>query len=206
MAASSLRIIANLLLLLLVLGTRTQSMTFRPEEYAKKGEVTLTLALTCFVVFVEDVSESKEKRLEEWKYYHNPNRAPFERMEHVNRPVIYGIDLDESPEDKAAKKMSASATYKLTLRDESENYFYAIEIDKLPFLHSQASNTGTPLPVPLGGKLVLKSGTKVYNGVVCLTASSCEYLGHDENLSLAKQLNVGVVEKYIDVMERQLNT
>lgn len=178
---------------------------FNAEKYAGKGEVSLTQPVTCFVVFIEDVSESKEKSLEEWKYYHNPNRAPFERMEHVSRPVIYGIDLDESLEEKMEKKMSASATFKLTLRDAADNYFYGIEIDKLPFLHPQASNTGTPLPMPLGGKLVIKPGAKVYDGVICLTVRHCEYLGHDESSSLLRQLNAGVVEKYIDIMERQLN-
>lgn len=176
---------------------------FKVADYASKGEAVLPQDVTCFVVFIEDVSESKEKALEEWKYYHNPNRAPFERMEHVSRPVIYGIDLDESPEE-VNRKMSASATFKLTLKDSHDNYFYGIEVDKLPFLHPQASHTGTPLPIPLGGKLSVKAGAKVYNGVVCLTARHCNYLGHDESLPLVQQLNAGVVEKYIDIMERQL--
>lgn len=186
----------------MVVGEQDQ---FRVGDFAKKGEVVLTQTLTCFVIFIEDVSESKEKILEEWKYIQNPNRAPFERLEHVSRPVIYGIDLDESAEERSNKKMSALATYKLTLRDQHENYFYGIEIDKLPFLHPQTSNTGTPLPTPLGGKLQIKPGTKVYDGIVCLTARNCEYLGHDENSPLLKQLNAGVVQKYIDIMEKQLN-
>lgn len=176
---------------------------FNIDAYTHKGEVSLPHDVTCFVMFIEDVSESKEKALEEWKYYHNPNRAPFERMEHVSRPVIYGIDLDESPEE-THRKMSASATFKLTLKDTLNNYFYGIEVDRLSFLHPQASNTGTPLPIPLGGRLVIKAGAKVYNGIVCLTARHCNYLGHDETLALLQQLNAGLMEKYIDIMERQL--
>lgn len=177
---------------------------FNPAEYADKPDTPLTSPLTCTIIQITNVALSKEKTLEEWKYYHNPNTAPFERMEHVNRPIIYGIDLEAT--DQVAKPLSAKATYKLLLRDQHENYFYALEMEEILFLHPREKSTNNPLPVPLGGRVVLQKGTIVRYGMVLLRKHQCNYLGVDMNSDLAKQLNDGVVKKYIDMIEQQLQT
>lgn len=174
-------------------------MSFRASDHIGKGEATLASPITCHIIHIVNVAESKEKTLEEWRYYQNPNTAPFERMEHVNRPIIYGIDLDAAEQQKPT---TTKATYKLLLRDSSNNYFYGIEIDDLPFLRPREKTTTNPLPMPLGGKLLLQKGTTVCDGVVFLKKNQCLYIGPDD--VLGSTLNSGVVKKYIDIMEKQL--
>lgn len=174
---------------------------FVVSQYSGKHNATLTAPVPCNIIQIVNVAESKEKTLEEWKYYHNPNTAPFERMEHVSRPVIYGIDLDSQESDA---KTTVKGTYKLLLRDHHDNYFYAVELEEIPFLHPREKATNNPLPIPLGGKLVLQKGSLVCEGVVLLRKQQCSYLGVDVNSDLAKQLSDGVVRKYIDIMEHQL--
>lgn len=159
-------------------------------------------SLVCHVMQIFNVSESKEKALEEWKYYQNPNRAPFERMEHVSRPIIYGVDLDSSEPEQ--KTRSSKATYKLLLRDSFANYFYAIELEEIPFLRSRNVTTNNPLPIPLGGRIILQEGSQVAEGIVLLRKHQCTYLGPDPNSEMTKLLNDGVVEKTIEMIERLL--
>lgn len=158
--------------------------------------------LTCCIIHMENIAESGEKALEEWVYCRNPSKAPFERMEHVSRPVIYGVDLDN--DNPSVAPVKSSGTMKLLLKDQNDNYFYGVEVEKLQFLHPGQSNTGTPLPIPLGGKLRLKRGAQVAHGVVFLTRSTCEYLGDNADSALSRQLNDGIVAKYIDLLERRL--
>lgn len=175
---------------------------FKATDYIGKPDSSLTSPVTCHIIQIDNVAESKEKILEEWKYYHNPNTAPFERMEHVSRPIVYGIDLDASEQEPRA--LVTKGTYKLLLRDNFDNYFYAVEFEEIPFLHPREKATNNPLPIPLGGKLVLQPGTSVCEGIVLLRKHQCNYLGVDMNSELARHLNEGVVKKYIDIMERQL--
>lgn len=174
---------------------------FDPSAYAGKPKASLDSPVTCHILQIVNVTESKEKALEDWKYYHNPNTALFERMEHVNRPVIYGIDLDATENDP--KPHTQKATYKLLLRDLAENYFYALELEDLPFLHPRDKNADNPLPIPLGGRLLLQRGTQVSDGIVLLKRSSCTFLGPDPG-PLASQLNGDIVEKHIEILEKQL--
>lgn len=174
--------------------------SFKVSDYINTIETTILAPLTCHIVEIVNLAESKEKALEEWKYYHNPNTAPFERMEHVNRPIIYGIDLEA---DEQPRQVTTKGTYKLTLKDSSDNYFYALEIEELPFLHPREKST-TPLPIALGGRLVIQKGTTVCEGVLFLRRHQCQYLGADADSPLVQQLNNGVVKKYMDIMEKQL--
>lgn len=175
---------------------------FISADYADKPDTPLASPISCNIIHITNVALSKEKTLEEWKYYHNPNTAPFERMEHVSRPVIYGIDLEAT--EQVSKPPSVRAIYKLLLRDHQENYFYALEMEEIPFLHPREKTTNNPLPIPLGGRVMLQKGSTVHYGMVLLRKHQCNYLGVDMNSDLANQLNDGVVKKYIDVMEQQL--
>lgn len=182
---------------------RKQNPTEYPHHYFMDfSRPTLGSDLTCRIIHLENIAESGEKALEEWVYCRNPSKAPFERMEHVSRPVIYGVDLDN--DNPSGAPVKASGTMKLLLRDPNDNYFYGVELEKLQFLHPIHSSTGTPLAIPLGGKLKLKRGAQVAHGVVFLTKSTCEYLGDDADSPLSRQLNEGIVAKYIDLLERRL--
>lgn len=175
-------------------------MSFNPADYISIDETTLPHSVSCHILHIANVAESREKSLEEWKYYDNPNTAPFERMEHVSRPVIYGIDLDATEQEP--RKANSAGTYKLLLEDGHGHHFYAFEAEELPFLHPREKSTNNPLPVPLGGRLVLQKGTTVCEGMVMMRRHQCLYLGVDVNSGVAKQLNDGVVKKYIQIMER----
>lgn len=175
-------------------------MSFNPVEYTGIEETTLPHAVSCHILHIANVAESREKNLEEWKYYDNPNTAPFERMEHVARPVIYGIDLDASEPEPV--RNSSAGTYKLLLEDAHGHQFYGFEVEELGFLHPREKSTGNPLPLPLGGRVLLQKGTTVCEGMVMLKRHQCLYLGIDVNVGVAKQLNDGVVKKYIQIMEQ----
>ena len=172
---------------------------FNVHDYINVEEFSLPQAVSCHILQIVNIAESREKSLEEWKYYDNPNTAPFERMEHVGRPVIYGIDLDATENEP---RPQSPGTYKLLLDDGHGHQFYAFEMEELPFLHPREKATLNPLPVPLGGRLVLQKGTTVCDGMVLLRKHQCQYLGVDTNTGLAKELNAGVVKKYIQIMER----
>lgn len=176
--------------------------TFVVRQYENQEETKLDYQLVCRILRVENVSESKEKTLEEWKFLHNPNTALFERMEHVSRPIIYDIDLDAPEHD--LKPRASKATHKLLLGDSSENYFYGIEMEELGFLHPAKPLTNNPLPIPLGGQLVVKRGTTVLYGMLLLRNADVMYTPPDLDSNLALLLNSGIVKKYIDVLESAL--
>lgn len=159
---------------------------------AAKGTAALGRTARCTVVHIGSVSESREKQLEEWRYQENPNTAYFERMEHLLRPVVYGVEMDV---EAGAGHRAGHSTYKLVLEHAGE-YFYALEVEEMPFLHQRSS---TPLPVPLGGTLVLRPDTVVCDGVVLLQRATCEYLGGSR-----ADLNADVAQKCIALLQAQL--
>lgn len=173
-------------------------------NFQDKEHETLLSSITCTVLLVFVISESKEKILEEWRYCNDPNTAPFERVEHANRPVIYGIDFDDT-EDGNQLQTSGKALYKLLLQDNDGHVFYAFEIEELPFLHPSVKSTENPLPIPMGGKLELFKGTVVSYGFVLLRRNSCRYQAPNLGSEFSQKLNDGLVQKYIEMLERQLH-
>lgn len=179
------------------------SSSFEVSDYASKEHERLPAAVVCRVLQLTNVLESREKRLDEWRYCNDPNTAPFERVEHAHRPVVYGVDLDVTG-DESRRDTPSKAVYKLLLQDEKGNVFYGLEMDELPFLHPRTKTTQNPLPVPLGGTLVIEAGTTVSYGFALLRRMQCRYMLPDLGSPLALQLNDGVVQKYIEVLEQEL--
>lgn len=178
--------------------------SFKAQDYANKEHEPLPNPVTCRIILIFNVSDSKEKILEEWKYCNDPNTAPFERVEHANRRVIYGLDLDNEDDDTQTCN-SSKVVYKLLLQDDDGNVFYGLEMDELPFLHPRNKTTQTPLPVPLGGTLVLEKGSIVSYGHVLLRNVQCRYLAPDLSSEFSSKLNDGLVQKYIEMLDRQLH-
>lgn len=174
------------------------------DAYADQETVLLSHAVTCRITLILNISESKEKNLEEWRYFNDPNTAPFERVEHANRPVIYGIDL-ETQESDVTPNSTGKALYKLSLVDDVGQAFYGLEVEELLFLHPNNKTTQTPLPIPLGGTLVLHKGTCISYGLIMLRNNQCSYTAPDPDNQLSQTINDGLVQKYIEVLDRQLH-
>lgn len=178
--------------------------SFRALDYANKEHELLPSPLSCRIILIFNVSDSKEKVLEEWKYCNDPNTAPFERVEHANRPVIYGLDLDNEDDDNKLASTS-KVVYKLLLQDDQGNIFYGLEMNELPFLHPRNKATQNPLPIPLGGTLVVDRGAVVSFGFILLRRNQCRYLEPDPASEFSSKLNDGLVQKYIEMIDRQLH-
>lgn len=177
--------------------------SFKVLAYEHKECEPVPETVVCRIILVFNISDSKERVLEEWKYCNYPNTAPFERVEHANRRVIYGIDLSMSEENKPAS--SGKVFYKLLLQDEEGNMFYGLEMDELPFLHPPTKTTPTPLPIPLGGSLVIQKGTMTSFGLVLLRKSQCTYTPPTSADEFSRSLNDGLTYKYIEMVDRQLH-
>lgn len=97
------------------------------------------------------------------------------------------------------------STYRLLLRDSQGNYCYAYDYNtSLAFLGTEG-NASSPLPIPLGGRLLVKSGTEVVSGVLLLKGLQCQYLGtSDRDRDLIDQLNTGLIRKYITSLNETL--
>lgn len=174
---------------------------FKAKEYANKGETTLPSNTTFFIIHVDDITKSKIAKLEQWKQYKDPNEVGVDRLS-KNR-IIREINDDEenssSNTNNNESKTTGPSVYKLTLKDQFENYCFAYEYnDQLPFLRTGST---APIPIKLGGRLIVNKDTKVSNGVILLDRKSCRYLGVDPSSELAKALNSNLVEKSINILQ-----
>ncbi|RCK66837.1 hypothetical protein Cantr_02537 [Candida viswanathii] len=157
-------------------------------------ESTLASATTYRIIWIENISKSKITQLEEWKELGDPNKSAVDR---VKRRIITEVNLDADDDQDGASK-SSNDTYKLYLEDISnKKVTQAYEKEQLRFLH--VSNTGTPLPLKLGGRLRVKEGTPAYNGVLLLSNKHCQYQGiNSDDLDYVSILNDGIIKKHID--------
>ena len=81
----------------------------------------------------------------------------------------------------------------------TKNITQAYEKEPLRFL--SVENTGTPLPIKLGGRLTVLKGALTFNGVLLLTNKNCEYHGiHPDDANYVSILNDGVIKKQIELL------
>lgn len=133
-----------------------------------------------------------------------------DRISKASKPnrVINQVEMgDQSNPTKVSvpsTSWSSNDVYRLTLKDSFDNYCYAYEYsDQLAFIRQQ-NGSGVPLNIPLGGRLIVNKGTAVMNGVLMLKNNNCQYLGIGEDKTLSKELNSGLVGKYIKVLTQEL--
>ncbi|ODV82450.1 uncharacterized protein CANTADRAFT_44223 [Suhomyces tanzawaensis NRRL Y-17324] len=179
--------------------------TFNCKDVGKKA---LEKPVLFHIIHVSNISKSRLNQLDEWKEFDNPNNVAVDRLTksrkiRTDNYIIREVNMEEDA-PSATSNQTGFDTYKLLLRDSANNYCYGYEFKgPLPFLRT--GSLGTPLGVPLGGRLVVKKGTLVQNGVLLLTRQGCDYLGVDSNdTELINQLNDGVVQKYIAMLEAEL--
>lgn len=167
---------------------------FKVEEYTGKSFTERPILFRIIHVF--NISKSVVNQLDDWKECLDPMNVSVDRIRRGRLIREVRMDDDTYTENKVD-------TYKLLLQDSADNYCYAYEYnDSLRFLRQE--NTGTPLGIRLGGKLLVRAGTKVANGTLLLCEKQCQYMGVEEGDDMAVQLNRGIVAKYIEVLEKEL--
>lgn len=186
--------------------------SFKAEDFLQVSQSYTALPILFYIIQVNDISRSRLNQLDDWNQYEDPNNVSVDRVSKFNNrknqgnTIIREVDVDSYNEENPQSKTSGNL-YKLTLRDNFNNYCFAYEYnDRLPFLHQTAS-TGTPLSIALGGRLLINKGTLIMNGTLMLNRAQCQYLGIDEaDKSVAEKLNSGIVRKYIELLNSELRS
>lgn len=192
----------------LQLATRN---SFDPQQYLSKKATYTQYPILFNIIQVSDISRSRLNQLDEWQEYEDPNSVSVDRVSKFNNKkylgnrIIREVDMSKDNELNLTNFKRFGGIYKLLLKDNFDNYCFAYEYnDCLQFLR-QSNSTGTPLGIPLGGRLLVNKGTLVMNGALMLKKIQCQYLGIDENdNSLAEKLNSGIVKKHIDLLNEEL--
>ncbi|KAI3406115.2 hypothetical protein KGF56_000956 [Candida oxycetoniae] len=174
-------------------------MSLVASNYADVESAPLNNTVIFHILRVESISKSKLNQLDEWKELVDPNNASVDRIK-KNR-MIREVNMDV--ELNTASPTSSTTVYKLLLRDGSGNFVYAYEQEPLRFLRSE--NTGTPMPIKLGGRLVVKKGAQISRGVLLLNHKNCEYKEtHTADAALVTTLNEGVAAREMEILSNQL--
>lgn len=185
---------------------------FNLRNFLNTPETTTQVPILFYVIHIHNISKSRLNQLDEWRVYEDPNSVAVDRISKAAKPtrVINQVDMgDQSNPTKVSvpsTSWSSNDVYRLTLKDNFDNYCYAYEYnDQLAFIRQQ-TGSGIPLNIPLGGRLIVNKGAVVMNGVLMLKNSNCQYLGIGDDKELSKELNSGLVGKYIEVLTKELGT
>lgn len=186
--------------------------SFDPQQYLQVKEFYTQNPILFKIIQISDISKSRLNQLDEWQEHEDPNSVSVDRVSKSNskkslsNKVIREVNIN-SENDTMGNTNKSGSIYKLILKDNFDNFSYAYEYnDRLPFLR-QAGSTGTPLAIPLGGKLIVNKGTLVMNGSIMLKTMQCQYLGMDEShKEFADKLNSGIVAKQIALLKKELST
>jgi RecQ-mediated genome instability protein 1 len=178
-------------------------MSFDPRRYSSVPSACLNDDICFHIIHITNISKSWLSQLDDWKEFDDPNSIAVDRLANSNNKagkVIREINMEDS-----GSMVATSDKFKLMLCDSHNNYCFAYEMDHpLPFLRNSTSRE-SPLPVKLGGRLVVKKGTTIQNGVLLLTPKNCNYLGLNAlDSDLIQKLNNGIVKKNIELLENQL--
>ncbi|KAK6204285.1 uncharacterized protein RJT21DRAFT_123561 [Scheffersomyces amazonensis] len=185
--------------------TSGSSSVFKPADYAKVPDSKVSTNILFNVIHIENIAVSRLSQLEDWREYEDPSKIAVDRI-NQSRRIIREISLED---DQSSMIYQPIETYKLLLRDFSNNYCYAYEKEPLRFLRESQSQTRTltPLKIQLGGRLRVLSGAKVINGVIYLDNGHCQYLGlQNQDQDLIDNLNTGLVLRNIEILRAELDS
>lgn len=189
---------------------------FDSSKYVTVPEATLEQPVMFNILRVENCSKSRINQIDEWKEHYDPMKVLVDRLHNKTalgkkpaREVIRDIALDDDGDvgaQAAAARGSENHVYKLLLCDRFNNLSYAFEYpDNLRFLRNTGQETGTPLKIPLGGRLLVQRGALIKYGVLMLHSAQCQYLGTSaEDSTLVELLNSGAVQKNIALLEDEV--
>lgn len=171
-------------------------MSFNPKDHIQESYTPNPITFT--IIYIDDISKSKLAKLDQWRRLKDPLQVSVDRLNHGT--LITEINDGENTNVSVAK--SSDSVYKLTLKDDSDNYCFAYEYnDRLLFLRT---GVDLPIPIKLGGRLVVKKGTLVTNGCLMLKNAQVDYLGVEDG-DFANTLNANLVEKSIEILSRELS-
>lgn len=172
-------------------------MSLIASEFVNQETAILRHAVLLHVIRVEDISASKLSQVDEWKEILDPNNRFVDRLNKSTR-LVREIN-EEEDQLSSTFKLKGVSTYKLLLRDKDHHFIYAYELEPLKFLRNEQTNT--PMPIKLGGRLLIKPGTTILRGVLLLNHKNCEYKGiHASDAHLVSLLNDGLPTKEIDIL------
>lgn len=174
-------------------------MSLVAAEFVSQESTALRHAVLLHIIRVEDISTSKLNQIDEWKEILDPNNRFVDRLNKSTRLVREINFQDENEQLSSMPKLKGSSTYKLLLRDKDNHFVYAYELEPLKFLRDEQTNT--PMPIKLGGRLLIKPGTKILRGVLLLNHKNCEYKGlHTSDAHLVSLLNDGLPTREIEIL------
>ncbi|CAK9439334.1 uncharacterized protein LODBEIA_P35060 [Lodderomyces beijingensis] len=176
-------------------------MSLITANYADTPSAPLGHAVLFHVMWVENISRSRLNQLDEWREHVDPNNASADRLK--KNKVIREVNMDD--QDSSGPPEGSCIVYKLLLRDNANNFTYAYEQEPLPFLRRET--TGTPMPIKLGGRILVKQGTQILRGALLLNHKNCEYKGiHPGDGGLVATLNEGVAARAIDLLSSSMTS
>ncbi|KAI5961114.1 hypothetical protein CANMA_003888 [Candida margitis] len=174
-------------------------MSLIASEFVNQESATIRHAVLLHIIRVEDISTSKLNQIDEWKEISDPNNRSVDRLNKSTRLVREINFNDEDEQASSVSKTRGLSTYKLLLRDKDNHFVYAYELEPLKFLRDEQTNT--PVPIKLGGRLLIKPGTTISRGVLLLNHKNCEYKGiHSSDAPLVTLLNDGLSIREIDIL------
>lgn len=176
-------------------------MSFDVRQYQSSKSAILETDVLFHIVYITNISKSILNQLEDWNEFNDPNTVSVDRITNSTRTghVLIREITDENTPTVTLDK------YKLLLRDQNNNYSYAYENQPLAFLRD-ASYHESPMPLKLGGRLLLKKGTSIQSGSLLINNNDCRYLGlNPMDTDLISQLNDGLIKKNIELLNKQLD-
>lgn len=174
-------------------------MSLIAAEFVSQESAALRHAVLLHIIRVEDISTSKLNQIDEWKEILDPNNRFVDRLNKSTRLVREINFQDENEQLSSMPKLKGFSTYKLLLRDKDNHFVYAYELEPLKFLRDEQTNT--PMPIKLGGRLLIKPGTTILRGVLLLNHKNCEYKGlHTSDAHLVSLLNDGLPTREIEIL------
>ncbi|KAI5965180.1 uncharacterized protein KGF55_001400 [Candida pseudojiufengensis] len=184
-------------------------MSFIPSNYADVEYTNLKQALLLHIIRIENISQSKSHQIDEWQEISDPNNVSVDRLNKSNR-IVREINMEDDTNQQQLNSTLAteprskdSSIYKLLLRDKFNNFIYAYELEPLRFLRNE--NMNTPIPIKLGGRILIKPGTIISRGVLMLDHKNCEYKGlHQNDQELINNLNENIGVREIDILSNEI--
>lgn len=176
-------------------------MSFDVRQYQSIRTALLENDVLFHIIHITNISRSILNQLDDWNEFDNPNTVSVDRISNSTRT---GHRIIREIADDTTSTVTTLDKFKLLLRDQKNNYSYGYESQPLAFLRD-ASYHDSPMPLKLGGRLIVRKGTSILSGSLMLDNRDCRYLGlNPVDSELVSQLNDELIKKEIELFNKQL--